>query len=148
MHPELVRRFHDRIRDEAGHRYGLSPSDLTELDAFENFVYEAVNQDGVDLILRVSHSALDLHQLARVRDQARVRRPERLVDDVLRLLQEVAGAPPKCRDGGIEIAKARKDHALQQRAVSAQLGQDLEPRHVGEPAIDQGDVRPVRSSRR
>jgi Ser/Thr protein kinase RdoA (MazF antagonist) len=57
MNPELVRRFHERIRDEAGRRYGLSPSDLTQLDAFENFVYEAVNQDGVDLILRISHSA-------------------------------------------------------------------------------------------
>lgn len=56
MHPELVRRFHDRIRDEAARRYGLSSSDLTELNAFENFVYEAVNQDGVDLVLRVSHS--------------------------------------------------------------------------------------------
>jgi Ser/Thr protein kinase RdoA (MazF antagonist) len=57
MNPELVRRFHERIRDEAAGRYGLQSSDLTELDAFENFVYEAVNQDGVDLILRVSHSA-------------------------------------------------------------------------------------------
>jgi Ser/Thr protein kinase RdoA (MazF antagonist) len=57
MNPELVRRFHERIRDEAAGRYGLQPSDLTELNAFENYVYEAVNQDGVDLILRVSHSA-------------------------------------------------------------------------------------------
>jgi len=57
MNPELVRRFHERIRDEAGRRYGLEPSDLTELNAFENFVFEAVNQDGVDLILRISHSA-------------------------------------------------------------------------------------------
>lgn len=56
MHPELVRRFHDRIRDEAARRYGLSPSDLTELDAFENFVYEAEREDGVALVLRVSHS--------------------------------------------------------------------------------------------
>ena len=57
MHPELVRRFHERIRDEAARRYGLSPSDVTELNAFENFVYEAENEDGVGLILRVSHSA-------------------------------------------------------------------------------------------
>jgi Ser/Thr protein kinase RdoA (MazF antagonist) len=57
MNPELVRRFQERIRDEAAGRYGLQPSDLTELNAFENFVYEAVNPDGVDLILRVSHSA-------------------------------------------------------------------------------------------
>ena len=56
MHPELVRRFHERIRDDAGRRYGLAPSDLTELNAFENFVYEAENEDGVSLILRVSHS--------------------------------------------------------------------------------------------
>jgi amicoumacin kinase len=56
MHPELVRRFHERIRDEAARHYGLSPSDLTELDAFENHVYEAESEDGVSLILRVSHS--------------------------------------------------------------------------------------------
>jgi amicoumacin kinase len=56
MHPELVRRFHERIRDQAARRYGLAPADLTELTAFENFVYEAENEDGVALILRVSHS--------------------------------------------------------------------------------------------
>jgi len=56
MHPELVRRFHERIRDEAARRYGLPPSDLTELNAFENFVYEAENEDGVALVVRVSHS--------------------------------------------------------------------------------------------
>jgi Ser/Thr protein kinase RdoA (MazF antagonist) len=56
MHPELVRRFHDRIRDEAARRYGLPPSELTELTAFENFVYEAESEDGVALVLRVSHS--------------------------------------------------------------------------------------------
>ncbi|HEX7842880.1 MAG TPA: phosphotransferase [Kofleriaceae bacterium] len=56
MHPELVRRFHEEIRDEAAGRYGLSPADLTELNAFENFVYEAENEDGVSLVLRVSHS--------------------------------------------------------------------------------------------
>ena len=55
MHPELVRRFHEGIRDEAARRYGLQPSDLTELNAFENFVYEAASDD-VDLVLRVSHS--------------------------------------------------------------------------------------------
>ena len=56
MHPELVRRFHERIRDEAARRYGLPPSDLTELNAFENFVYEAESEDGVALVVRVSHS--------------------------------------------------------------------------------------------
>lgn len=56
MHPELVRRFHERIRDAAARRYGLPPSDLTELTAFENFVYEAESEDGVVLVLRVSHS--------------------------------------------------------------------------------------------
>lgn len=56
MHPELVRRFHEPIREEAARRYGLSPSDLTELNAFENFVYEAENEDGVSLVVRVSHS--------------------------------------------------------------------------------------------
>jgi len=56
MHPELVRRFHERIRDEAAARYGLQPSDLTELRAFENYVYEAENEDGVGLVLRISHS--------------------------------------------------------------------------------------------
>ncbi|TMQ12417.1 MAG: phosphotransferase [Deltaproteobacteria bacterium] len=56
MNPELVRRFHEAIRDEAAHRYGVSPSDLTELNAFENFVYEAESQDGVPFVLRISHS--------------------------------------------------------------------------------------------
>jgi len=51
MHPELVRRFHEPIRDEAARRYGLSPDALTQLAAFENFVYEAEN-----VILRLSHS--------------------------------------------------------------------------------------------
>ena len=56
MHPELVRRFNDRIRDEAACRYGVEPSELEALNAFENFVYECSNEDGVDLIVRVSHS--------------------------------------------------------------------------------------------
>ena len=56
MHPELIRRFHAPIRDEAARRYGLSPAALTELAAFENFVYEAENDDGDGLILRISHS--------------------------------------------------------------------------------------------
>lgn len=54
MHPELVRRFHEPIRDEAARRYGLTS--LTELKAFENFVYEADNEDGETVILRISHS--------------------------------------------------------------------------------------------
>ena len=57
MHPELVRRFHESIRDQAAGRYGLSPSALTELAAFENFVWEAENDDGDLVILRVSHSS-------------------------------------------------------------------------------------------
>jgi amicoumacin kinase len=57
MHPELVRRFHDQIRDEAAHRYGLEPAELTQLKAFENFVYDGENADGVSVILRISHSA-------------------------------------------------------------------------------------------
>jgi Ser/Thr protein kinase RdoA (MazF antagonist) len=56
MHPELVRRFHPPIRDQAAQRFGLSPDALTELAAFENFVYEAENDDGDSLVLRISHS--------------------------------------------------------------------------------------------
>jgi Ser/Thr protein kinase RdoA (MazF antagonist) len=56
-HPELVRRFHDEIRDEAALRYGVDPQEIESLAAFENFVYEGTNQDGVELILRVSHSS-------------------------------------------------------------------------------------------
>jgi Ser/Thr protein kinase RdoA (MazF antagonist) len=56
MHPELARRFHDRIRDQAARRYGLQPANLTELSAFENFVYEDETEDGVPIVLRVSHS--------------------------------------------------------------------------------------------
>jgi amicoumacin kinase len=57
MHPELVRRFHEPIRDEAARRYGLDPAALAELTAFENFVYEAENDDGDSVILRLSHSS-------------------------------------------------------------------------------------------
>ena len=57
MNPELVRRFREDILDEAAGRYGLVASDLTELVAFENFVYEAENDDGVSVILRLSHSS-------------------------------------------------------------------------------------------
>lgn len=57
MNPELVRRFHDAVRDEAAGRYGLVPEDLTELRAFENFVYEGENEDGAGLVLRISHSS-------------------------------------------------------------------------------------------
>lgn len=57
MHPELVRRFHEPIRDEAARRYGLDPAGLTELAAFENFVYEAETEDGDSVILRLSHSS-------------------------------------------------------------------------------------------
>lgn len=56
MHPELVRRFHERFRDEAASRYGLPPSELEELTAFENYVYSGETEDGVDVILRLSHS--------------------------------------------------------------------------------------------
>jgi amicoumacin kinase len=56
MHPELVRRFHEPIRDEAARRYGLSIDALSQLTAFENFVYEGENADGDVVILRISHS--------------------------------------------------------------------------------------------
>ena len=56
MNPELVRRFHDGIRDEAARRYGLQPSELAPLKAFENFVYEADTPDGDPIVVRVSHS--------------------------------------------------------------------------------------------
>ena len=56
MHPELARRFHESIRDEAARRYGLTPETLTELRAFENFVYEGENVDGDSVILRISQS--------------------------------------------------------------------------------------------
>jgi Ser/Thr protein kinase RdoA (MazF antagonist) len=56
MHPELSRRFNDSIRDEAGRRFGIEPSDLDQLNAFENHVYEGTNSDGTDLVLRISHS--------------------------------------------------------------------------------------------
>ncbi len=61
MHPELVRRFNDRVRDEAAIRFGAAPDDLARLNAFENHVYELTNPDGVELILRISHSARRTH---------------------------------------------------------------------------------------
>ncbi|HEY8088539.1 MAG TPA: phosphotransferase [Polyangiaceae bacterium] len=57
MHPEIVRRYSDRVRDEAAVRYGVDPSDLASLNAFENVVYECTTPDGADVVLRVSHSA-------------------------------------------------------------------------------------------
>lgn len=56
MHPELVRRFNDRVRDEAAGRWGIPPSELASLDAFENHVYECSAPDGTEMVLRVSHS--------------------------------------------------------------------------------------------
>jgi amicoumacin kinase len=56
MHPELARRYHDQIRDEAASRFGLQPRELSPLDAFENFVFEGTGEDGDELILRISHS--------------------------------------------------------------------------------------------
>jgi Ser/Thr protein kinase RdoA (MazF antagonist) len=55
--PELQRHFNDQVRDEAARRYGLLPEEISQLNAFENFVYEAENQDGVALVLRISHSS-------------------------------------------------------------------------------------------
>jgi Ser/Thr protein kinase RdoA (MazF antagonist) len=56
MHPELARRYSDRIPAEAARRYGVPPSELAPLNAFENYVYECSNEDGAELVLRVSHS--------------------------------------------------------------------------------------------
>ena len=61
MHPELARRFNDRVRDEAGSRFGAAPEQLSRLTAFENHVYEFTNSDGVEVILRISHSARRTH---------------------------------------------------------------------------------------
>ena len=61
MHPELVRRFNDGVRDEAASRFGATPDELARLDAFENHVYEFTNADGVEVILRISHSARRTH---------------------------------------------------------------------------------------
>ena len=57
MHPELVRRFNDQVRDEAASRFGAAPGSLVSLAAFENFVFEFTNPDGDGVILRISHSA-------------------------------------------------------------------------------------------
>ena len=45
------------IRDEAAQRYGIRPSDLEPLPAFENFVYEWSSEYGTEHILRISHCA-------------------------------------------------------------------------------------------
>src|SRR3954468_22557362 len=57
MHPELIRRFNEQARDEAAGRYGVPAQQLVPFKAFENFVFGGTNQDGNDIILRVSHSA-------------------------------------------------------------------------------------------
>ncbi|HEY4244061.1 MAG TPA: phosphotransferase [Kofleriaceae bacterium] len=57
MNPELVRRYREPIRDEAARRFGLDPDALTQLAAFENYVWEGENDDGELVILRLSHSS-------------------------------------------------------------------------------------------
>src|SRR5260370_28209341 len=61
MHPVVVFRCNERGRDEAASRFGASPDDLSRLNAFENHVYEFTNPDGLELILRISHSARRTH---------------------------------------------------------------------------------------
>ena len=58
MNPELARRYNDRIRDEAARRFGVPSSDLADLSSFENFVYEAENEDGVPFVLRIEAGPL------------------------------------------------------------------------------------------
>jgi Ser/Thr protein kinase RdoA (MazF antagonist) len=53
----MKRRYHEGVRDEAAERFGVAPSDLASLAAFENFVYECTGPDGTDIVLRVSHSS-------------------------------------------------------------------------------------------
>jgi Ser/Thr protein kinase RdoA (MazF antagonist) len=62
MHPELVSRFNNRVRDEAASRFGAAPDDLSRLNAFENHIFEFTNPDGLELILRISHSARRTHE--------------------------------------------------------------------------------------
>ncbi|MFT3693885.1 MAG: phosphotransferase [Kofleriaceae bacterium] len=65
MNPELVRRYHEPIRDLAAQRYGLDPDALTSLAAFENFVWEAENDDGDIVILRLSHNSRRTYEYTR-----------------------------------------------------------------------------------
>jgi len=102
MHPELVRRFHPRIRDEAARRYGLESSDLTELNAFENFVYEAENQDGVSLILRISHSTrrtvdytLGEVEFVRYLGAARLPISQPILSDTGQFVERIADSDPE-----------------------------------------------------
>ncbi len=47
--------FNDKIRDEFVLRFGGHPNQVTELDGFENFIYE-IQVDGSARILRIAHS--------------------------------------------------------------------------------------------
>lgn len=109
MHPELVRRFNDRIRDEAGSRFGAAPEELTRLNAFENHVYEFTNLDGVELILRISHSARRTHDYT----QGEI--------EFVRFLA-AAGLPvarPVLSDGGLFIERIEDDQPGHYFLVSA-----------------------------
>jgi len=55
MEKRIKERFSDRIRAEAGARYGVKDSELESLDGFESFIFR-YRRNGSEYILRVSHS--------------------------------------------------------------------------------------------
>lgn len=55
MLKEIADQFNDEILVEAARRYGANPEALTELEGFENYIYEYAHQ-GQDYILRIGHS--------------------------------------------------------------------------------------------
>ncbi|MDD4309772.1 MAG: phosphotransferase [Candidatus Cloacimonetes bacterium] len=48
--------YNDGVRDEAAACFGVSSAELTELDGFENFIYE-FSQGGQGSILRITHTS-------------------------------------------------------------------------------------------
>jgi amicoumacin kinase len=55
MEQQIRDRYHNKILQEAMHRYGIAENQIQPVDAFESFVYE-FERAGQGYILRISHS--------------------------------------------------------------------------------------------
>ncbi|WP_040949660.1 phosphotransferase enzyme family protein [Gorillibacterium massiliense] len=57
MEKEVERLFSQELLKEAARRFGLADHDFRKLGDFENYVYEAMDHDGIAKILRLTHSS-------------------------------------------------------------------------------------------
>jgi len=56
MNPKIVKRYNDKILNEAMRRYGIKASQIKLLDGFESFMYEFYRPQDGEFILRIGHS--------------------------------------------------------------------------------------------